>query len=173
MSLFDLSKELESGSDSLLESLHNKGSRDRVLEDAVKLQISAEKLGFIFSCSSDDSFREALDFMETAIDDLQERKKEIESKVLNSLIDGEDVHGFELKEGRITRSIAAKDQSEAVNTMTDYVDKDAMYDTKMIGIPAIEKLLKEQGMKKSQVDAITSKFITVKTGKPTLARTKI
>ncbi len=41
MSLFDLSKELESGSDSLLESLHNKGSRGRVLEDAVKLQISA------------------------------------------------------------------------------------------------------------------------------------
>ncbi len=88
--------------------------------------------------------------METAIDDLSERKKEIESKVLNSLIDGEQVNGFELKEGRVTRSIAAKDR-----------------------IPAIEKLLKEQGMKKSQVEAITSQFITVKTGKPTLARTKI
>ncbi|AUR91796.1 coil containing protein [Vibrio phage 1.164.O._10N.261.51.A7] len=170
MSLFDLSKELESGSDSLLESLHNKGSRDRVLEDAVKLQISAEKLGFIFSCSSDDSFREALDFMETAIDDLSERKKEIESKVLNSLIDGQEIHGFELKEGRITRSL---NQASAASVMTDYVDEDAMYDTKMIGIPAIEKLLKEQGMKKSQVDAITSQFITIKTGKPTLARTKI
>jgi hypothetical protein len=173
MSLFDLSKELESSSDSLLESLQNKNSRDRVLEEAVKLQLSTEKLGFIFSCSSDDSFREALDFIETAIEDLSERKKELESKTINELIDGKEVHGFELKEGRITRSIATKDQGKAVNTMTEYVDSDAMYDSKLIGIPAMEKLLKEQGLKKSQVDAITSQFITVKTGKPTLARTKV
>lgn len=170
MSLFDLSKELESSSDSLLESLQNKNSRDRVLEEAVKLQLSTEKLGFIFSCSSDDSFREALDFIETAIEDLSERKKEIESKVLNSLIDGEEVHGFELKEGRITRSI---NQASAITVMKDYVGEESIYDTKMIGIPAMEKLLKEQGLKKSQVDAITSQFITVKTGKPTLARTKV
>lgn len=57
--------------------------------------------------------------------------------------------------------------------MKDYVGEESMYDTKMIGIPAMEKLLKEQGLKKSQVDAITSQFITVKTGKPTLARTKV
>lgn len=171
MSLFDLSKELRN-------DIMNVGvAIDKTREEARKysliLSSKIDVLDDVFTYNEKESRRSIIDFIDTSIEDLLERKKELESKTLNELIDGEEVHGFELKEGRITRSIAAKDQSKAVNTMTEYVDKDAMYDTKMIGIPAIEKLLKEQGMKKSQVDAVTSQFITVKTGKPTLARTKI
>lgn len=168
MSLFDLSKELRNG-------IMNVGvAIDKTREEARKysliLSSKIDVLDDVFTYNKKESRRSIIDFIDVAIEDLMERKKELESKTLNELIDGQEVHGFELKEGRITRSI---NQASAITVMKDYVGEESMYDTKMIGIPAMEKLLKEQGLKKSQVDAITSQFITVKTGKPTLARTKV
>lgn len=171
MSLFDLSKELRNGIMNVGVAIEK--TREEARKYSLVLSSKLDVLDEVFTYDKKESRRSVIDFIDTSIEDLVERKKELESKTLNELIGGEEVYGFELKEGRITRSIAAKDQSKAVNTMTEYVDSDAMYDSKLIGIPAMEKLLKEQGLKKSQVDAITSQFITVKTGKPTLAKTKV
>ena len=109
----------------------------------------------IIQASSDHARYKALKY---AIDVLQLELDELHTKTFDRVDSGDEVCGFEIKEveGRKTRKI--KSEELAVSVLSEHgVEKDALYQSKMIGIPAIEKLLKN--VKKAKRDEIMTEFV--------------
>lgn len=91
-------------------------------------------------------------------------------KIITGLIEsGSKVEGFGLVKGRKTRKITNNEL--LVESLTDVgLSWDQLYDTKLIGIPAIEKLLSTCIDDKSEREFLLSGLIDEVEGKPSLKR---
>lgn len=91
------------------------------------------------------------------------RIEEIETKALSDLSQGNEVAGFKLAVGRMSRKWVDTDKVSALLNNHGFSNDD-IYDIKMKGIPAIEKLVKG-------TDVDLSSHINVSNGKPSLVYT--
>lgn len=169
MILFDLSEKMRAQVMNIGQAIENKSSRDDVKNLLSELSFTLENLDDLWNANEECKRRLVSDFIDESIEELQERKRELDTKTLASLANDIPVYGFELKEGRITRKVS--DQKLAEQLLTQYVDAKKIHETKLIGIPAMEKLLKEKGMKPPEVEEVVSQFISISHGKPVLAKT--
>lgn len=91
----------------------------------------------------------------------------LDSAALAKLNAGERVIGFRLKKGRKTRRLS--NELALVNTLAKIIDRDKLYTKKVIGIPAIEKLLLAQpNATKSKVALFLDNYVTTTVSDPTL-----
>lgn len=82
------------------------------------------------------------------------------SELVKSEIDaGRPVDGFVIGKGRNTRKITS--QLDAVTAMTKYVNDSDLFEEKLIGIPAMEKLLKGKNLTAPVIENTLDKFVTV------------
>lgn len=171
MSLFNSNNLASAEIDSLIEALEDGQSREAVKQLALTLQQTISNSCDVFFSDDEQSRRSIIDFIDESIEELQDRKKELDTKTLASLANDIPVYGFELKEGRITRKVS--DQKLAEQLLTEHIDAEKIHETKLIGIPAMEKLLKAKGMKPAEVEEVVSQFISIQHGKPVLAKTQL
>lgn len=92
----------------------------------------------------------------------------IEAEVSNQLNIGLEVDGFAYKAGRKTRTV--KDPTQLVDALSQYVERDELFETKLRPLSDVEKRLTAAGFKPAERDAILSPYIDVKAGKPKLVR---
>lgn len=91
------------------------------------------------------------------------------AKVLKQLKTGTKVQGFKLKKGRKTRKLV--DESKLVQRLlAQNVTKKDIYDVKIKGVPAIEKLIKAT-FNKEEADLVYKRFVTETAGEPSLEYT--
>lgn len=94
----------------------------------------------------------------------------IEAEVSNQLNIGLEVDGFAYKDGRKTRTV--KDPTQLVDAVSQYVERDELFETKLRPLGDVEKRLTAAGFKPAERDAILSPYIDVKAGKPKLVRSE-
>lgn len=92
----------------------------------------------------------------------------IEAEVSNQLDIGLAVDGFAYKAGRKARTV--KDPTQLVDALSQYVERDELFETKLRPLNEVEKRLTAAGFKPAERDAILSPYIDVKVGKPKLVR---
>lgn len=92
----------------------------------------------------------------------------IEAEVSNQLDIGLEVDGFAYKAGRKTRTV--KDPTQLVEAVSQYVERDELFETKLRPLNEVEKRLTAAGFKPAERDAILSPYIDVKAGEPKLVR---
>lgn len=116
----------------------------------------------------------APEFFRANSDDLETLKRQcdltidgINKAVMDEINNGVDVNGFkiEIKKGKISRKWAG--ESAVINYLSKHIDKDALVDTKLKGIPAIEKILKQSGLGPAQTSDILEPIIIVTDAKET------
>ena len=107
--------------------------------------------------------------LQKQLEPIQAEIAKIESEALQELQEGKPVQGFTLKKGRKTRKV--KDEAILVQSVTELgIPRSALYDAKLKGVPALDKLLKET-FTKEVASALYSKCIEETIGKPTLEYT--
>ncbi len=74
------------------------------------------------------------------------------------LLQNQEVKGFKLKKGRITRKIVSQEKATQVMNQHGF-DNDKLFETKLIGIPALEKLLHTTNMSKEDVSEVVDSFV--------------
>lgn len=92
--------------------------------------------------------------------------KAIDGLLLDELIQGNDVDGFELGYGKSTRKWVSP--SDAEKLLAEYLDDDELNTTKLNGIPAIEKALTAKGIKPAERQEILKQIVIEVPGKPVL-----
>lgn len=96
--------------------------------------------------------------------------KEYDATALKRLTDGHHVVGYKLKPGRKTRKIA--NQAKAAEILQSYGLFSAEFvESKMLGVPALEKLLRSKGHDTEQIRNILAGFVTESESAPTTALT--
>lgn len=86
--------------------------------------------------------------------------------IMEKLVAGHKVTGFKLKKGRKTRKV--KDESLLVQAVTDLgMTRSSLYDAKLKGVPALEKLFKETFTKEVSA-SLYEDCIEETEGKPSL-----
>jgi hypothetical protein len=89
--------------------------------------------------------------------------KGLEEYAQDKLLQGGEIPGWKLVEGRSVRTITDTDKAFGVLTSSGY-DSDLLYERKPLGLTALEKLC---GKKK--LTELIGSYITKPAGKPTLA----
>lgn len=92
----------------------------------------------------------------------------IEADVSSQLEAGLQVDGFKYKDGRKTRIV--KDPDQMVNSLTQFVERDNLFETKLLSLTELEKQLTAAGLKPAERDAVLAPHIKVSQGKPKLVR---
>lgn len=92
--------------------------------------------------------------------------KDINSHVESEFKSGNLVEGFVVKQGRTSRAI--KSEGDVTAALDGIVSSEELFESKMIGIPAIEKLLTAKKIKSAERKEIMSKFVIEKEGKSSL-----
>lgn len=92
-----------------------------------------------------------------------------ETAVIEKLNQGEQVPGFRFKEGRMTRKVT--NEGLLVQTLRDKgIANSDMYEAKLIGVPALEKLVKAK-LTQADADKLMKRHIDVTYGNPKLEYT--
>lgn len=91
-----------------------------------------------------------------------------ENEALDKLNQGMKVPGFRLKKGRKTRKVA--NEATMVNAIVDKfgIERDALFVSKMVGIPAIETLIGTKGINKDKVAVFLTDHVITTFSDPTL-----
>lgn len=93
----------------------------------------------------------------------------LEQEALESLSAGKPVQGFQLKNGRKSRKV--KDEQALVKAVNDLgMTRSSLYDAKLKGVPALEKLF-AQTFTKEVSEALYVENIEVTEGKPSIEYT--
>lgn len=83
------------------------------------------------------------------------------------LVDGREIAGFKLVAGRKTRTINNK--LKCVEILSRYgLEPEQLYTRALIGLPAIEALLKEGGMDKEEMRTVLDNFVTTTVSDPSV-----
>lgn len=83
------------------------------------------------------------------------------------LNDGYEINGFKLVAGRKTRTINNK--LKCVEILSRYgLEPEQLYTRALIGLPAIEALLKEGGMDKEEMKTVLDNFVTTTVSDPSV-----
>lgn len=106
------------------------------------------------------------DALTASIDELTQVRDALLADVQHHIDDGEDVTGFKIKAGAITRKIP--DVDAALVALEGLVPSDQLFEKKFLGVPAIEKLLKATGLKPEEREAVLELFVVATPGKPKL-----
>lgn len=85
----------------------------------------------------------------------------IEADAESRLRNGEEVPGFSLKKGRKVRSVTDEPILVIALEKKFRIPRDRFYTRKLVGIPAIEKILAERNISKLDVAAFLHDHITV------------
>jgi hypothetical protein len=92
-----------------------------------------------------------------------------ETAVIEKLNQGEQVPGFRFKEGRMSRKIT--NEGLLVQTLRDKgIANSDMYEAKLLGVPALEKLVKAK-LTQADADKLIKRHIDVTYGNPKLEYT--
>lgn len=103
------------------------------------------------------------------LEPIQAKIAEIESSALQELVEGKPVQGFKLKKGRKTRKVL--DEKSLVQAVTDLgMTRSSLYDAKLKGVPALEKLFK-QTFTKEVAESLYNENIEETVGKPSIEYT--
>lgn len=137
-----------------LESNIMGGDDATVQEQSSELIMWVQTLQTLFDAQPSNP-RKALAALDESIASLQAVRKQIFSDAEQRVLSGEDVEGFAVNQGKATR------------TIPDYPES-WMYESKQLGLPAIEKLLVAQKIKPEAREALLAQlaqFVTVTEGK--------
>ena len=103
------------------------------------------------------------------LEPIQAKIAEIESDALQELVEGKPVQGFKLKKGRKTRKVL--DEKSLVQAVSDLgMTRSSLYDAKLKGVPALEKLFK-QTFTKEVAESLYNENIEETIGKPSIEYT--
>lgn len=91
-----------------------------------------------------------------------------EERAFEALNNGETVPGFRLKKGRKTRKVANEQALVAAMENKFSLPRDQFYARKLIGVPAIETILKTRLQDKDKVAAFLHDHIRVDFSNPSL-----
>lgn len=105
------------------------------------------------------------------LEPIQAKIAEIESDALQELVEGKPVQGFKLKKGRKTRKVL--DEKSLVQAVSDLgMTRSSLYDAKLKGVPALEKLFK-QTFTKEVAESLYNENIEETIGKPSIEYTGV
>ncbi|WGH28566.1 protein of unknown function DUF2800 [Vibrio phage 13VV501A] len=108
--------------------------------------------------------RRTLDALDESIASLQAARSALLADVEQRIANGQEVEGFTMKAGAITRRIP--DYNMAVMALSALgVDESKLFEQKPLGVPAIEKLLKASGLKPDDREAVMVQFVEAVPGK--------
>ncbi len=83
------------------------------------------------------------------------------------LVGGREIAGFKLVAGRKTRTINNK--LKCVEVLGRYgLEPEQLYTQELLGLPAIESLLKEGGMDKEEIQGVLGNFVTTTVSDPSV-----
>ena len=107
-------------------------------------------------------------YLESIIADCNARIKTLNQDTLAELQLGLDVPGFKLKQGSERRAW----RDGAIDTLKEHLEPADLYDMKLKGIPAVEKLLGKNGLKPAARTALLESIIDVSVGTQSLVKEK-
>jgi hypothetical protein len=100
------------------------------------------------------------------VEEIKKWISDVEKKALEVALAGEKIDGYVLSEGRKTRKIA--NETAVVKTLIELgFSEDKFIERKMVGIPALEKLVG-----KKDFELMIACYINVEPGKPALVKEK-
>lgn len=134
------------------------------------LDAIANAHGFISGINPEPSqIRSTVEALEDFAKVIYEKLSELDAAVIKQFEDRGECEGYVLVPGRMQRKITSEE--EAVKTLASVgVDQDKLFDKKMIGIPAIEKILTSLGHNPESRSKILSGFISESVGNPSIKK---
>jgi len=101
------------------------------------------------------------------LDEMKKWIANVEKKALETALEGKTIPGYVLGEGRVSRKIT--DELALVEKLYSLgFTEEKIYETKLLGIPALEKLLGKKNFQEN-----VGEFIIVEPGKPILVKETI
>lgn len=123
----------------------------------------------LFECETPrDDRRTTVDALESIIADCNERIKQLNTESLAELQLGIPVQGFKLKAASNTRTFTA----DAPTVLKEYLEPTDLYDMKLKGVGAVEKLLTAKGLKPAAREEILKDIVSIKVGKESIIKEK-
>lgn len=166
-----LKKLLETNADSIgaIEENIMDGDEATVAEQAAELHSLCATLYTLFHAETPrDDRRTTVDALESIIADCNARIRELNAESLAELQLGIPVQGFKLKSASNTRTFTA----DAPTVLKEYLEPTDLYDMKLKGIGAVEKLLTAKGLKPAARQEVFDKCVTVSVGKESIVKEK-
>ena len=151
-----------------LESNIADGDAATVADQACDLLGFYSNLRFLFCDIAPDQRHTVVSQLESIIADCNARIKTLNQDTLAELQMGLDVPGYKLKAGTERRVW----RDDAIITLKEHLEPADLYDMKLKGIPAVEKLLGKNGLKPAARTALLENIINVSTGTPSLVKEK-
>lgn len=148
---------------SALESNINDGDHATIAEQAAELVVYTQQFTAMLQPVTPETARQRVDALDEAIEDLTIARSEALAVVGAHLEAGQDVVGFHVKPGAISRKLIGID--EATVALSGIVEPDDLFERKPLGVPAIEKLLTKRGVKPADRETLMSLFVESKPGK--------
>lgn len=166
-----IKKLLETNADTIgaIEENIMDGDHATVSGQAIELHSLCLTLHTLFNGQvSRDNRRTTVDALESIIKDCNERIKALNIESLAEMQLGVSVPGFKLKAAPNTRAFNA----DAATVLKEHLEPTDLFDMKLKGVGAIEKLLTAKGLKPAVRQEIFDKCVTVSVGKESIAKEK-
>lgn len=145
------------------------GDHATIAEQACELVDAVSVLhSFLIGEVSRDNRRATVDALEAWVSDINERIRELNTESLAELQLGIPVQGFKLKAASNTRTFTA----DAPTVLKEYLEPTDLYDMKLKGIGAVEKLLTAKGLKPAAREEILKDIVSIKVGKESIIKEK-
>lgn len=147
-----------------LESNIMDGDDATVQEQSSELIMWVQTLQTLFDVQPDNP-RKALTALDESIASLQAVRKQVFNAAEQRVLSGEDVEGFAVATGKASRTIPDYNAAVSLLEACAGIPNTWLFESKPLGLPAIEKLLVAQKIKPEAREALLAQFVTVTEGK--------